>query len=72
MTTFERVQFFTDKKNGFGVSVETLAKASGYDRTTLCHYLAQDRKTSIRQENAWEMGMRKIAQSMMEFINKDE
>ena len=71
MTTYERVQHFIDKKNGYGVAVETLAAASGYNRTTLSHYLAQDRNTSIRQENAWEMGMRKIAQSMIEFINND-
>lgn len=54
MSTYERVLYFTDKENGLGVSISTLARASGYDRTTLSHYIAQDRKTTTRQENCWE------------------
>lgn len=68
MTTYERVKYFTDKENGFGVSVATLAAASGYKRTTLSHYLAQDRNTTARQENAWERGMQKIATAMYDFV----
>lgn len=68
MTTYERVKYFTDKEEGFGVSVATLAAASGYTRTTLSHYLAQDRKTTARQENAWERGMQKIATAMYNFV----
>jgi len=68
MTTYERVKYFTDKEEGFGVSITTLAKASGYNRTTLSHYLAQDRKTTVRQENAWEYGMQKIAAAMNDFV----
>lgn len=68
MTTYERVKFFTDKEEGFGVSIGTLAAASGYKRTTLSHYLAQDRKITARQENAWERGMQKIATAMYNFV----
>ena len=71
MTTYEKVKHFTDKQNGFGISTQTLAEYSGYDRTTLCHYLAQDRPITMRQENAYEEGMRKIVKDMVNFLNKE-
>lgn len=72
MTTFEKIQFFADKDNGFGISPKVLARYSGYkSSTSISHYLAQDRPTNERQENAFEMGIRKLAQDIVDFINNE-
>lgn len=72
MTTFEKIQFFADKENGFGISPKVLARYSGYkSSTSISHYLAQDRPTSERQENSFEMGLRKLVQDMVDFINNE-